>query len=202
MSNAEAQYIRATTSSHLEVSEFAGSIDSLIASGWVQEGLITLLWRARNEFDCLNVHQSDDPVTAMAFALMQMKSLTPAKQAMGNFCLGQWAIKTNPGITRERAFDLAAKCLQAFIAPRCTKCRGLGFSGGYRTPRIQCRACRESGQNLRPFGDEKADIDFCREIMARLDEKTEALARRIRKNVRPGGAVEMAKRAVCEALSA
>ena len=201
MSNAEAKYIRATTSSHLEVTAFAGAVDSLIAAGWVKEGLITLLWRARNEFDCLNTRNSATHEQNMAFAMMQMKTLPEARRAMAGFVLGQWAIKTDPGVTLERALELSGRCLQAYIAPRCPACRGLGFSGGYNTPRIQCRACRETGVLRNPFGNEKADIDFGQSLLVRLDEKAEVLARNIRKNMRRGGAVDRAKAAVCEAQS-
>lgn len=199
MSNAEAKYIRAVTSSHLEVTAFAGSVDSLIAAGWVKDCLITLLWRARNEFDCLNTRNSDTHEQNMAFAMMQMKTLPEAKRAMGAFVLGQWGLKTNPGVTRERALELSGRCLQAYIAPLCPACRGLGFSGGYNTPRIQCRACRETGVLRNPFGTEKADVDFGQMMLTRLDEKAEALARQIQKSMRKGGAVERAKAAVCEA---
>ncbi len=54
MTSVADKYARSITSSHLEVSEFAGDIDSLIASGWVRESLATLLWRLRVEFDAVD----------------------------------------------------------------------------------------------------------------------------------------------------
>lgn len=52
--NVSDKYARAITSSKLQVTEFAGDIDSLIASGWVRESLATLLWRLRVEFDAVD----------------------------------------------------------------------------------------------------------------------------------------------------
>ncbi len=200
MSQSESRYIQAINSSRLEATEFAGAIDSFIAAGWVSESLIGLLWRARNEFDCLNRKEGNCHETNMLFAMMQMKTLPEARKALGAFCVGQWALKTDTGITRDRALELSSRCLQAFISPKCTICRGIGFSGGYRTQRIHCLACKEKGVILGVFGKVKEDIDFASMIMARLDEKTESLARSVFYLTKAGGKVERARKMVCEAV--
>jgi hypothetical protein len=55
MSNVEERYSRAINSSHLEVTEFAGDIDSLVAAGWVRDSLATTLYRLRVEFDACDM---------------------------------------------------------------------------------------------------------------------------------------------------
>lgn len=54
MTSVADRYARSITSSHLEVTEYTGDIDSLISAGWIKESLSTLLWRVRVEFDAVD----------------------------------------------------------------------------------------------------------------------------------------------------
>lgn len=220
MASVQDRYSRSVTSSHLEVTEFVGDVDALIAAGWLRDSLATSLWRLRVEYDQVDDRQlaplqpeqppdrfagdteqaradraewvkaeqqriADDfkarRMVARALALLQLRSLTPAKDALGRFVMAE-ATRKGLNLTSAEEMAMAGRILNAFLDPNCKTCHGVKFKvipGTGRLSPIPCDACDGSGrERLRFTGNTTdAEVRFTRHVLALIDGKIDHVAK-------------------------
>ena len=184
------RYTRAVRSSHLEVKPTLGDVDLLIAEGWASDSLSAHLYRVRIEFDSVrSEHRKAErelekavvtedtkraTTTALLLILMQMRTLGPAKQALGNYACGQ--------ATRQRYMEddvtvsgIAGRALEAWIDPKCRTCDGRGYNGGFGGPQILCSACGGSSLRRYRLHQSPEGHDFGRWLLTAMDHKAERM---------------------------
>lgn len=180
----EDRYARSITSSHLEVTEFTGDVDSLIAAGWCKESLATMLWRMRVEFDAVDkqaMARGNCSATDRLMALVHMRSLHPAKEALGRFVMGM-ATRRNLTLSTEEQLRLSGRILNQWLDPLCKACRGVKFKtvpGSGRLSAMPCDACEGTGRvGLQFTGNtEEEEVQFTRDVLEDMDRKMEHVAR-------------------------
>jgi hypothetical protein len=186
----EERYIRSTNSSNLVVRPHwqpLGDVDPLIAAGWIKDGMGPMLYRLACEFDAVAAEArkaAADDKTAMLLILMRLKTLPPARDA-----LGRWAvIEATKGrflaITDATVLQLVGRILQSFLDPNCRACEGRGANGGYGAPQLVCRACRGSGKSRSALGSNAHEREFCAHMLAEMDRMLDEVDRLMRQFLR------------------
>lgn len=173
------RYSKATTSSHLEVTEERGDVDYLIAAGWCAETLGTDLYRTRMEFDGLNkreLAQTDTSLIARVMALSQMGSLAQTKQTLGRFALAhatRQKFKRTPVVIME----ITGSALDVWLDPNCHHCGGRGFTGGFAGPMVWCTHCHHTGNRRVRLAKNEEAHQFGRSLLNEMDRKCDRVAR-------------------------
>jgi hypothetical protein len=215
--NVADRYARAITSSHLEVTEFTGDIDALVASGWCKESLATMLWRLRVEFDSVDAREvvplpemappdrlfargleaelatwrkgelariakdlADRRTMATALALVHMKSLHAAKEALGRFVMAM-ATREHLELDVNEQLRLSGRVLVSFLNSLCPTCHGVKFKtvpGSGRLSAMPCESCEGSGRDKIRFtgNTDPTEVMFTQAVLAELDRKMQHVA--------------------------
>lgn len=129
-------------------------------------------------------------ITNRVLILSQLKSLTAAKEAVG-----QWAVveAERVGFMRigpiptalagvkawrkahakraECIATLAGRTLESWLDPLCHKCEGRTFNGGCGSPRVGCKACRETGRRTAALSKVPEEQNFCLRLSAQMSAK-------------------------------
>ncbi len=139
-----------------------------------------------------------EALTARLLILMDLKSLIPAKQALGAYAVDM--VERRDGEdrrspTRKKAEvdrrhsglpvgeieKIVGAVLDAWLDRICHKCEGRGFNGGYDGPTIRCRYCRETGnRRLGLFSDRLAGQMLAERLIVVMDRKCEEAQRQMR----------------------
>ena len=139
------------------------------------------------EYQAHERESAQEWVTNRVLILSQLKSLTAAKEAVG-----QWAVveAERTGFMRigpiptalagvkahakraECIATLAGRTLESWLDPLCHKCEGRTFNGGYGSPRIGCKACRETGKRTAALSKVPEEQNFCLRLSAQMSAKT------------------------------
>lgn len=174
------RYMRATQSSHLEVSnERTGDVDLLIASGWIgADNLGALLFRLRTEFDAVNrveLRNAATSLIARTLTLMQLRSLPSTRDALGRYAV-RAATLTKFMRDDRGVMKVAGRALDLWLDPMCPACDGRGFNGRPGEPRLMCTQC--GGSTHRPLKLDHNDDGqrFGRYLMNAMDSKTQHVA--------------------------
>lgn len=178
----EERYNRATASSRLQVTEFPGDVDTLIAAGWVREGLGPMLWRVRAEYDAVSrdVRKlGNNDTTGMALVMMNMKTLQASVNAVGRLML-QEATRQKFMQPDAAVLALTPRVVQSFLHPQCFACDGRGMVGEYGHTSI-CKACSGIGRRTITLGKTDEERHFSAHILVELERKTENVARTMRR---------------------
>lgn len=143
--------------------------------------------RAAADLEVLLLRQQqlhDEECAAYAKALLQLRSLPAARDA-----LGRWAVIE---ATKRRFMKpdgvvlvLAGRVLRAFLEPRCQSCHGLGTKGGNGKPAHVCRCCGGTGRAQEALGQDDAERNFCVFMLAEMERSfsfVEATMRRYLRN--------------------
>ena len=185
------RYSRAISSSHLEVTDKPGDVDALIAAGWIRDGLATMLYRLRVEYDLIDRTapiRSNIPATDRVLVLMHCKGLPAAREAMGQFVTAQ-AARAGLNTTTAEQRRLSGRILDMFLDPLCDACRGVKFKpvpGTGRLSAVPCVACEGTGARKMRFagGAEHKEVEFTRDVQAALARKMDYVAKMMRKFLR------------------
>lgn len=204
MTSVQDRYARSISSSHLEVTEYVGDIDALIAAGWVKEGLATMLWRLRVEYDKVDkqsLRRANCTMTDRLLALAHMKSLPAARDALGRFTMAQ-STRLKSGLTGEQDLRVAGRALNSFLDPQCPACHGVKFKtvpGSGRLSAMPCGACEGSGKAQLKFDDlTAAEFALQQSVLAEIDRKLDRVARLMRQFTKEKGAVAGCKEWLAE----
>jgi hypothetical protein len=180
--NVQDKYARSITTSHLEVTEFVGDVDAIIAAGWINESLATLLWRLRVEFDSVDKRatKGNSTMTDRLLALVHMRSLKPAKDALGSFVAGA-ANRRGLNLNPIESGRMSARILNHFLDPLCPVCHGRKYKevpGTGRLSAIPCGACEGSGRHKLRFegGTSHDEERFTNAVLGELDQKMNHVA--------------------------
>lgn len=168
----EERYARATRSSHLEMTEAPGDVDTIIAAGLAQEGLGTYIWRLMVEFDGVRATVRRGPLNGAekVLVLSQLKTLAEARRRLGAFAVIR-ATKGRHMIPDVTVAQITGRVLDVYLDPLCHHCDGRGFNGGSHRGERQavCRPCRGSGNRRGWIGKTQAEQSFAQHLLAELD---------------------------------
>ena len=188
------RYSRAISSSHLEVTDKPGDVDALIAAGWIRDGLATMLYRLRVEYDLIDRTTPilcNSPATSRLMVLINCKGLPAARDAMAAFVTAQ-AARAGLTITLEEQHRLSGRILDVFLDPLCEACRGVKFKvvpGTGRLSGVSCDACQGTGTRGLKFvgGAERREVEFTRDVQAAIARKMDYVAKMMRAFLREQG---------------
>ena len=167
-------YSSATESSDLRVrAERRGDVDTLIAAGWVLDGLGTMLYRLQVEFDSVRaVLRGPGPLSPIERFLIldRLKSLRPTRQALGACAVDQ-AERVRFYRPQRDVMRVTGRVLDVFLDPLCHHCEGRGFNGGTHRgePQVLCRPCRGSGHRRDQIGKDELERHFAAFMLAQLE---------------------------------
>ena len=178
------RYRRATHTSNMRVeARCTGDADLLIAAGW-SDSLGIMLYRLAGEFDqvAADVRKTAaNDLTAMVLILMNLKTLKPAKEALGHYAVGM-ATRERIMLTDKEVKAITGRALSSWLDPNCHKCEGRGMNGGYDGV-IQsiCRACHGSGKSRSGVGGTVQERQFAAKLMSMMDAKVDRADTMLRK---------------------
>lgn len=115
-----------------------------------------------------------EAVTGRAMVLMGLRSLRGAKQAMLNFtlCKAEHMAVESDAIALA---ELVGKVMDVWLDRLCHFCGGVGFTGGYGTPRLMCvgkSKCGGSGSRRQgQLGENQAEQAFGLWLLNVMDSK-------------------------------
>ena len=120
----------------------------------------------------------DEIKSARAFILIELKTLTEAKQRVGSLALEMSAKRKRP-FDPEVVLKLAGQTLDVFLDPNCHDCDGTGKTGSayLGEAQRQCRTCRCSGHRRDIVGRGIVEITFVAVLFGELQRQTAAAAR-------------------------
>lgn len=175
MSNIEERYTRAVFNSR--------DLDALIAAGWSSSnGLGPLLWRLRAEFDTVGreaMKEGGNPETGLLLALMALRTLVPAREALGTHSLVM-ATKRRIMLNDQQVLKQAGAALQYWLHPTCDHCTGRGVTGGYGEPQRICEKCH--GSKLRRVRHAGEEEEACFNLISHeIERKLDALNRQMKR---------------------
>ena len=189
------RYSAAIESSDLRVrAEKRGDVDILIAAGWVGEGLGPMLYRLQVEFDLVRADVRGpgtlSPIERYLI-LEKMKTLRPARQALGSFVVEEaekWGAPWEPAVLRL----LMGQVLDVFLDPTCHHCEGRGFHGGTHRgeQQVLCRPCRGSSHRRDQIGKDAAQAHFGAHLLAQLERQLVDVERAMKRFLRDRPHVE------------
>jgi hypothetical protein len=123
-----------------------------------------------------------EALTARALAMVHLKTLHEAKQALGafaNYHADRLRLPFGPNTVNA----LAGRALQAWLDAICGACSGRGFNGGYLTPKVLCTQCSATGRAQYRINTEDRAGHFQRFLLAKMDAKCERVERAIARRV-------------------
>ena len=120
----------------------------------------------------------DEIKAARVFILIELKTLTEAKQRVGSLALAMSAKRKRP-FDPEVVLKLAGQTLDVFLDPNCHDCDGTGKTGSAYLGEVerQCRTCRGSSHRRDIVGRGIAEITFVAVLFGELQRQTAAAAR-------------------------
>lgn len=111
-----------------------------------------------------------EATTAKVMALVHMKTLREARDAIGAFARKK-AVRVAFSEPDRVVNALAGKALQLFLDATCSACSGRGFSGGFTAPIVLCTACGASGKAHYNLSRTERHSAFIRSLLAEMDLK-------------------------------
>ena len=128
-----------------------------------------------------------EAITAKALALVHMKTLHEAKEAVGGYArwLANRARFMEPD---DKVNTLAAQALQLFLDATCSACGGRGFNGGNLHPMVWCTACGATGKAHHRLSKTESDTAFIRGLLAEMDLKCHRVQQQMSRWMRRGSA--------------
>ena len=184
----EEKYARAVNSSHLEMRPGMDAVSVIIAAGWVRDGLGTILYRLRTEYDCakgnLRRIANNETISSADAHLVasQLKSLNSATLAVRRFAIN--SAKRHAGRLRyhgEDAPEIGTRALGYWLDPLCHSCNGRGFLGGSGVPVEVCKHCHGSGGTLPRLSKSKAGQEFGYLLISEFERKVCRVGEQIRR---------------------
>lgn len=164
-----------------------GSVDYLIAAGWVVEGLGTRLYRLMAEFDSVRASVrglAANAETERLLILMKLKSLGEAKAALGRFA-EQRAVIRKDEIKPGDLMALTGRVLDVFLDPNCGRCEGRGVNGGYEgTPRAICKHCGGTGKRRHNIGKTATEKQLADHLLAEMSRRIDHVDSQMRRYLR------------------
>lgn len=187
-----------------------GAVDYIIAAGWVQDGLGVLLFRLRAEFDSIRADQrhaeanlafaqalasrikgeearqyaqevaEHAALTERALILIHLKSLAPAKQALGRFA-SILATREKYMKPDSAVMVIAGRALDWWLDPLCGTCNGTGAVGAFGEVRSICTSCHGSKLRQVRLAPDEAGHQFGKGLMNRMDSKCDFVAGKMRR---------------------
>lgn len=126
---------------------------------------------SRKQADWLRAEAEREGVTARALILMEMRSLSPAKQAIYNLAMRQ-AVKKACNSPEAAIAALVGRVLDVWLDRLCTPCDGRGSLGGYKAQRILCNKCGGSGsRRSAPISKDLSEQMFGLWLLGLMDTK-------------------------------
>lgn len=119
-------------------------------------------------------------------AVMRLRTLDPAKKALGQFATGE-AIRKRFNEPESVVFAVAGKALAFWLDPLCPHCNGRGFFGGHGSPLTWCEHCGGTKHKRVRLGDDDLKHEFGRRLLVCMDNKTDYVAHMMRKWLRRQG---------------
>jgi len=157
------RYSSATESSNLRVTDKRGDADLLIASGWLQDSLGSLLLRLRVEFDGVRAEVRRAPLntTERLLILSQLKTLRETREELGRFAIQQ-ATKRKYMHPDAEVLRLVGRALDIHLDPGCPHCDMRGFNGGTHRaePQVICKPCHGTGHRKEAVGKDAESQAF------------------------------------------
>lgn len=147
----------------------------------------------RQQCTALDEQIEREALTARAFILIKLKSLTAVTRALRHYAEQQASrrgfMEARPG----QAYRIVGHALDLMLDPLCAPCDGRGFTGGYLKHKVICTACKGAGRRPLEFGGIEADL-FGRWLIADVERKlarVEKLMRGFLNAVQSGQAVRV-----------
>lgn len=208
MTSIAERYTRATQSSDLEmIADQTGAIDVLTASGWIDEGLGTLLYRLRAEWDALReehrraeeslrcqqlsrkhaagkdaaaLHQEMEhaALSLRLSIITRLRSLPSTRDALGRFA-DDLATRRRYMRPYDVVAKIAGRTLELWLDPQCPVCTGRASLGVLGGPQTICPACKGTGKRPYNLHETVAGHDFGRMLMDEMDRKTKFVGDRL-----------------------
>lgn len=152
-------------------------IQALVSTSWE--------WRRagrHEDADALQRHIEAQALTARALTLIHLKTLSAARQAIGDYAERQAYIRR---FMRPRGIiaSIAGRALESWLDPNCRHCEGRGQSGGFGTPVILCTTCHGSGRRHVRLGKTNDEHEFGRMLLCKMDSATDRAGRLMRRFV-------------------
>ena len=135
------------------------------------------------EADRLIAQAKTEATTAKALAMVHLKSLREASDAVRGYALWLAVYRRfhePSGVVK----DLAAKALQLWLDAVCSACQGRGFNGGFNGPKIMCTACGNTGRAHWQLSKREPHAAFIRMLLAEMDLKTHRVEQAMRRMLR------------------
>lgn len=182
------RYTTATRSSNLRVAERRnGDADVLIAAGWSDDTLGSLLYRLHAEFDAVRAEVRQGPLnqTERLLILGRLKTLRETKVALGAFAIQQ-ATRRAYMQPDNVVLQLVGRVLDVHLDPLCHHCDGRGFVGGAHRgeKQVLCRPCRGTGHRKEWVGKDPSERWFARHLLCEMDRVLAATSGKIAKRLR------------------
>jgi hypothetical protein len=139
----------------------------------------------RAEVERLSQEIAREMVTGRAMVLMNLRSLAPAKQALGRFALLHAQV-CKYQIKDADVLALAGRVLDVYLDPNCGHCNGRGFTGGSHRGEKQviCRPCKGSGKRRDAIGRNTDERQFAGSLLFEMSDKTARVERSMRNFLR------------------
>lgn len=117
-------------------------------------------------------------LSARTFILLNLKTLTEAKQLVGALALRMSAKRKRP-FEPDIVLVLAGKVIDVFLDPNCHQCDGTGKTGSVYLGEVekQCRPCCGSGHRRDIIGQGQAQKMFSAVLFGELQRQVAAAAR-------------------------
>lgn len=164
-----------------------GSVDYLIAAGWVVEGLGTRLYRLMAEFDSVRADingQAANVETERLLVLMKLKSLGATRDALGRFAQQRATIRGDQ-ISQGDLMALTGRVLDVFLDPNCGRCDGRGVNGGYGgTPRAICKHCGGTGKRRHNIGKTQGEKQLADHLLSEMSRRIDHVDTQMRRYLR------------------
>ena len=127
-----------------------------------------------------------EAITAKALAMVHLKTLHEARDAVGAYAVGL-ANRASFMENDATVGKLAAKALQMFLDATCSACMGRGFNGGHLTPMVWCNVCGTSGKAHHALSKTERDEAFIRRLLAEMDLKCHRVQQQMSRWLRQRG---------------
>ena len=182
MTTIQERHARAASAADLGmVPDLQSAPDVLAAAGCAAQcgsTLGALLARLRAEVDAVarqEIEQSADDATARVLVLMRLRTLRPARDALGLHA-AKVAVRLRTELGADQHAAVVSQVLVHWLWPGCDACTGRGVTGGYGLPWHVCPVCRGFGRAQGPrfkLPDQRRLAD---ELLCDMDQKVAKFA--------------------------